>query len=62
MTQTEPQPIRGEKGASIIGLSEAQSRDRLAPPRTDHWHVARPEMVLRRLSQISTRKTPVVGL
>ena len=36
MTQTEPQPIRGEKGASIIGLSEAQSRDRLAPPRTDH--------------------------
>jgi oxalate decarboxylase len=36
MTQTEPQPIRGEKGASIIGSSEAQSRDRLAPPRTDH--------------------------
>ena len=39
MTQTEPQPIRGEKGASIIGLNEAQSRDRLAPPRTDHGNV-----------------------
>jgi oxalate decarboxylase len=35
MTQNGPQPIRGEKGASIIGPSEAQSRDRLVPPSTD---------------------------
>jgi hypothetical protein len=35
-----PRPIRGDKGASIIGPTnpsrEAQSRDRLAPPPTDH--------------------------
>ncbi len=35
-----PQPIRGQEGAPIIGPSnparEAQSRSRLAPPRTDH--------------------------
>src|SRR5271166_1106365 len=35
-----PQPIRGNEGAPIIGPTnparEAQSRDRLAPPSTDH--------------------------
>jgi oxalate decarboxylase len=35
-----PRPIRGDKGASIIGPSnparESQNRDRLAPPTTDH--------------------------
>jgi oxalate decarboxylase len=35
-----PQPIRGDKGASILGPSnparEAQDLDRLAPPPTDH--------------------------
>src|SRR5580658_9124473 len=35
-----PEPIRGDEGASIIGPSnperEAQSRDRLSPPSTDH--------------------------
>jgi oxalate decarboxylase len=39
MTQTEPQPIRGDKGAAIIGPTnparEAQSLDRLRPPETD---------------------------
>jgi oxalate decarboxylase len=37
---TPPQPIRGNKGAKILGPSnpgrEAQNRDRLAPPPTDH--------------------------
>ena len=40
MTKTEPEAIRGEKGASIIGPTnparEAQGQDRLAPPSTDH--------------------------
>ena len=35
-----PQPIRGHEGASIIGPAnparEAESRDKLAPPSTDH--------------------------
>jgi oxalate decarboxylase len=35
-----PRPIRGDRGASILGPSnpsrEAQNRDRLAPPATDH--------------------------
>src|SRR5271166_4091752 len=35
-----PQPIRGNEGAPIIGPTnparEAESRDRLAPPSTDH--------------------------
>jgi oxalate decarboxylase len=40
MTQTEPEPIRGDSGAAIIGPTnparEAQSLDRLRPPETDH--------------------------
>jgi oxalate decarboxylase len=40
MTGNSPQPIRANKGAPIIGPTnparEAQSRDRLAPPSTDH--------------------------
>jgi hypothetical protein len=59
MTQIEPQPIRGEKRASIIGPSGPE-RERLAPASTDHGTL--PETVLRRLSQIARRKTPVVGL
>ena len=35
-----PQPIRGDKGATVIGptnpIREAQSPSRLAPPETDH--------------------------
>ena len=35
-----PEPIRGSEGASIIGPTnpqrEAQNRDRLSPPSTDH--------------------------
>ena len=36
----QPEPVRGQKGASIIGPTnparEAQNLDRLAPPETDH--------------------------
>ena len=38
-----PRPIRGKEGASILGPAnpprEAQGRDRLAPPATDHGTV-----------------------